>query len=166
MNRDTTNKASGRVERFPASRRLGLFAPWFDDIYNRDESAFPFSAADRALAPAVDIEETSDEYMVSADLPGIKKEDISIECVGSQLTISAERKYESPEGRKQDHQERFYGMYQRSFTLPSGVDADKIEASCESGVLTIHIPKAEKAKARRIEIGDKVPNKQSMPSKE
>jgi HSP20 family protein len=167
MRKDLSRSQPGQVDRMPASRRSSFLSPWsddfweptrwFDDFFGRDMSNFPMDS--RFLSPAIDIEESNDEYVVSADLPGIKKEDISIECHENQLTISAERKYESNEGKKHDRRERFYGTYQRSFTLPSGIDPDKIEASYEGGVLNIRIPKGEQQKARRIEIGDTKKNK-------
>jgi len=162
MRRDLTQAQGGRADRLPVNRRSGFFSPlfedyfeparWFDDFFNREMAGMRDQA--RSLAPAIDIDETADEYLVTADLPGIKKEDINIECVGNQLTISAERKYESTEGRKQERSERFYGTFQRSFTLPSGVDAENIQASYEGGVLTVHVPKVEQAKPRKIEIGE------------
>lgn len=150
-----------RSQRSPVSRRSQFSTPWFDDLFEptrwfddmfrRDLAP---AAEGKFLSPAIDIDETDSEYIVIADLPGVKKEDISVECSGSQLTISAERKYESTEGRKSDRRERYYGSYQRSFTLPSECDPDKIEASFEGGVLNVHIPKGEQAKARRIQIGE------------
>ena len=161
MKNDVTRSESGRAERMPISRRPSFFTPWFDDdmettrwfddFFGRDLSRL--ARNDRFLSPAIDIDETADEYRVCADLPGIKKEDINIECAGNQLTISAERRYENEDGRKQGRRERFYGTYQRSFTLPTGVDPDKIEALYENGELTIRVPKGEQAKAKRIQIG-------------
>jgi HSP20 family protein len=159
--RKDLSPSSQHAERMPTSRRSSFFSPWFDDMYepSRWLSDFfsgamsPEIGGNRFLAPAIDVDETSEAYVVSADLPGVKKEDISIECSGNQLTLSAERKYESGEGKRSERRERFYGSYQRSFTLPTGADADKIEASYEGGVLTVRIPKGETAKARKIEIG-------------
>jgi HSP20 family protein len=162
MRRDLSRTQTGQAQRLPAERRSGFFSPlfedyfeparWFDDFFNREMSRYGEQA--RFLSPAIDIDETDNEYVVSADLPGIKKEDIQIECSGHQLTISAERKSESTEGRKQERRERFYGTFQRSFTLPSGVDADKIQADYEGGVLTVRIPKGEEIKSKRIQIGE------------
>ena len=162
MRKDLTHSTGGRTEHLPVNRRSSFFTPWFDDymdparwfddFFNREFSSLSNEA--RVLTPAIDIEETADEYVVSADLPGIKKEDINIECTGNQMSISAERKYESTEqARNVDRRERFYGTYRRSFTLPAGVDTDKIEAACEGGVLIVRIPKVEQAKAKRIQIG-------------
>lgn len=160
MKKDIINR-NNRTEQMPMTRRSSFFTPWFDDFFEptrwfddfAPKSMSPTYGEHRMFTPAMDIEETPEEYIVTADLPGVKKEDISIECSGTQLSISAERKAESVEGRKTDRRERYYGAYQRSFTLPAGVDMDKIEASFESGVLTVQIPKGEQARARRIEIG-------------
>jgi len=162
MKRDVTRTQSGRADRIPSTRRSNFFSPWFDDyweparffddFFNRDLPVFSGNA--RSLAPAIDVDETADEYVVSADLPGIKKEDINIEYTGNQLTISAERKQEMLEGQNPERRERFYGTYQRSFTLPVGVETDKIAANYDGGVLTVHLPKGEKVKAKRIQIAE------------
>lgn len=178
MKKDIARTDSSRAERMPASKRTNFFAPmfndfmnptrWFDDYMNParmfddnfGRELSQLAGADKFLAPAIDVDETANEYIVSADLPGIKKEDINVECSGNQLTISAERKYESDDGRKHGRRERFYGTYQRSFTLPAGVDADKIEASFDNGELKVHVPKGEQAKGKRIQIGEaKAPQK-------
>lgn len=160
MKKEISNSQDSWV---PSTRKNSLFSPWFEDdfmephrwmndFFNRD---FPALAKrERFFSPAIDVDETETEYLLSADMPGIKKEDINIECVSNQLTISAERKYESSEGKKSDYQERFYGTYQRSFSLPTGVDAERIAASFENGVLTVYVPKAEQVKTKRIEIAD------------
>lgn len=162
MAKDVTRQER-RGERLPVGRRSSVFAPWFDDVLEPArwlDEFFPREMASlysqgRFLAPAIDIDETSDAYVVSADLPGIKKDDISIECAGNQLSISAERKYEAQEGRRNERRERYYGSFQRTFTLPSGADLEKIEADYDGGVLTVRIPKGESAKARRIEVSGK-----------
>ncbi len=153
-----SNSDRGQVQN---SRFSNFFSPWisdrendswFDNFFGSEMS--PYTNDRRFLSPAIDIDESAEEYVVSADLPGIKKEDISIDCAGNQLTISAERKYESDDSKKGNRRERFHGTYQRSFTLPQGVDASKIEASYEGGVLAVHIPKGETVKSRRIQIGE------------
>lgn len=160
MKKDSLQTSSPRGSRL-ATRQPSFFSPSFDDLWEPSrvlsqlfdrEMMMPFGSDSRFVTPAIDIDETDSEYIVTTDLPGIKKEDISIECSGNQLTISAERKYESDDGRKQGRRERFYGTYQRSFTLPSGVEVDNVEASYDGGVLTVHVPKGEKEKARRIEV--------------
>lgn len=158
-------------ERLPVTRRSNLspfstFSPdfweparWFDDVFSRD--LFPSTQESQFLSPAIDIEESDTEYLVSADLPGVKKEDINVESSGNQLTISAERKYEKTEGRKRDRQERYFGAYQRTFTLPSGVKADEIRADFSNGELMVHIPKGEQNRAKKIEIADQKSSEQA-----
>lgn len=155
-------RSSGQSDRLPISRGSGFFSPWFDDYISTPrlfedffDPQFPALTNEmRSFAPAIDVDETDNEYLVYADLPGVKKEDVNIECKANQVTISAERKYETPEGKKSNRRERFYGSYLRSFTLPVGVDEDKIEASFDGGVLTLKVPKGEQIKAKRITIND------------
>ncbi len=170
MKKDVSTKTN-RSDKVPVNRRPSFFTPWFDDffdsarwfddIFSRNLSQFSRnlptlsgSTDDRFLSPTIDIDETSNEYLVTADLPGIKKDDIAIECSGNQLTLSAERKYESTDNKKNNRRERYYGTYQRSFSLPTGADMEKVEATYEGGVLTVRIPKGEKAKSRRIQVDE------------
>lgn len=159
MRRDLAR--SNRAERMPVIRRPSLATPWFDDIFeptrwmdNILRNELTELEEGRFLRPAIDVDETENEYIVEADLPGVKKEDISVECSGNQLTISAERKSEESEGKRRDRRERFYGSYLRSFTLPAGCDPDKVAASYDRGVLTVKVPKGEQAKAKRIQISE------------
>lgn len=161
MKRDIPSQAN-HFERTPTNRRAQFLNPWLEDFFESShwlEDFFsremsPNYSDNRLLSPAVDIDETSDEYIVTADLPGVKREDISIECTGNQLNFSAERKYESTD-KKSERKERFFGTYQRSFTLPLGADAEKVDATYEGGVLTVRIGKAEQAKPRKIEIAER-----------
>lgn len=103
--------------------------------------------------PRVDIHESNDEYTVSADLPGMTKDEISINIKENVLSISGERKYESKDDKKNFYRmERGYGRFSRSFRLPEEVKADKISANFKDGVLTVDIPKAEEVKPKEIEI--------------
>lgn len=100
-------------------------------------------------SPAVDISEDDKEFTIVADLPEAKKEDVKVSIDNGMMTISGERKHEHEEKKKKYHRvERSYGRYSRSFTLPEGVDEDKVEAKFEDGVLTVHLPKNEKAEER------------------
>lgn len=104
-------------------------------------------------SPLVDISEDEKEYLVKAELPDIKKEDIKIGVHNDVLTISGERKYEKEEkGKKYHRVERAYGSFMRSFTLPEDADANKISAECKDGMLKVHLPKSEKAKPKSIEV--------------
>lgn len=110
--------------------------------------------AERNFSPAVDVNESADHYLMTVDLPGFKKDDIKIEMNDNVLTISGERRREtSPEEEKKTHRfERSYGSFTRSFSLPTTVSAEKIEANYEDGVLSLYLPKTPVAKARTIQI--------------
>ncbi len=103
--------------------------------------------------PSVDITEKDDSYIMKAELPGISKEDVKITLKENHLTIHGEKKKEKEEKDKNYFRsERVYGSFQRTFTLPSSVRVEKIEANFKDGVLTIEIPKVEEAKPKEIEI--------------
>lgn len=104
-------------------------------------------------APALDAFEDKDKYVVSLELPGMKKEDINVTVHDGVLTVSGERKSEKDVKEGTIHRtERFYGKFSRSVSLPSAVSADKVGASYRDGVLTVEIPKAEEAKPRQIDV--------------
>jgi HSP20 family protein len=103
--------------------------------------------------PLANISEDDREYLVKAEIPEVKKEDIDISVDNGVLTLRGERKYESKEGKGNDLRiESFYGTFSRSFTLPENVDAGKISAECNDGVLRIHIPKTPERKAKPVSI--------------
>ncbi len=102
---------------------------------------------------ALDVAENEDEFLVKASLPGIKPEDLEITFDSNVLTIKGETKEEKDEDNKRYHlRERRYGSFSRSITLPASVKADAIEATYDAGVLSLHLPKAEEAKPKRIQI--------------
>ncbi|MBI2104102.1 MAG: Hsp20/alpha crystallin family protein [Candidatus Omnitrophica bacterium] len=103
--------------------------------------------------PEVDVTEEKDRILVRADLPGMKQEEISVEVADGVLTIKGERKRESEtkEG-KTYRMERSYGSFLRSFTLPAGVDAAKVNATYKNGVLEIALPKLAEAKAKQVKV--------------
>lgn len=104
-------------------------------------------------APAVDISEDDKEYLVKAELPGLKKEEVKVTVEDGELTISGERKTEKEEKNKKYHRiERSYGSFVRSFTLPDVVSGDKVNAEFKDGLLTVHLPKDEKAKPKAVEV--------------
>jgi len=104
-------------------------------------------------APAVDIRETNDALLVQAELPGIEKKDVSLEIKEDILTISGERRYEKDVNEDHTHRvERSYGTFSRSFSLPSNIDANKVNATMKNGVLEITLPKRESAKPKAITI--------------
>jgi HSP20 family protein len=107
----------------------------------------------RAWAPALDISEQKDAYVVSVELPGVSPEDLDITLEDGLLTLQGERRFEQESSDRQWHRiERRYGSFRRAITLPSQVQADSIEANFDNGVLTVRVPKAEEAKPKRIEV--------------
>ncbi len=102
---------------------------------------------------ALDVVETANDIVVKASVPGFKPEDIDITVVGDTLTIQGETKAEKHE-EKENYllQERRFGTFKRSFTLPMGVQADKAHADFENGVLTLTLPKAEEVKPKQIKV--------------
>ena len=109
--------------------------------------------ASQAWAPAVDITEGTDAYLVAAELPGIGTEDVELTFQDGLLTIQGERHPVAGAASEKVHRsERRHGAFRRSITLPSHVQADKIEASAQDGVLMILVPKAQEAHAKRIKI--------------
>ena len=131
----------------------------FEDIFGR-----PFLPAawrrlpieERGWAPPIEVFEKEDKFVVKAELPGMKEEDIDVSVVGDTLTIKGERKAET-EVKEEDYYccERSYGSFLRSIALPSNVDAKKIEASFEDGVLEVSLPKAAEVKPKKITVSAK-----------
>ena len=102
-------------------------------------------------SPFVDVEETDDAYVVEAELPGVKREDINIELVGTDLAITGEVPPRERTGTVK-RQGRRTGKFEYRMTLPDQLDADAVDATLADGVLTIRVPKAERAQRRRIEV--------------
>ncbi len=103
--------------------------------------------------PRIDLAESDEAYRLEVDVPGMSREDINISFHDQMLSVSGERKSDSKkENGEYVRVERQYGNFYRSFTLPKSVDADKIAAQYENGVLIITVPKAEESKPRRIDV--------------
>jgi HSP20 family protein len=106
-----------------------------------------------AWAPALDISERKDAYLVTVELPGVEADDLDITLEDGLLTIQGERQFTSESSEEQFHRiERRYGAFRRSITLPAQVQAEQIEASFDNGVLQIVVPKMEEAKPKRIQV--------------
>ena len=138
------------IKRHDVPSRRDIFADFFDSFFNTD-----LLPASEKMSPAVDIVEEKDKYLVKADLPGLKQEDIKVEVDDGVLKISGERKYEKKEEdkeKKYHYYERSYGAFERRFVLPSDVDTEKIDAKYENGVLEIVIPKTESKKPKEIKV--------------
>ncbi|WP_420128318.1 Hsp20/alpha crystallin family protein [Longimicrobium sp.] len=113
-------------------------------------------------APETDVIETEREIRVVTEMPGLKRENIDIDIENNVLTIRGEKREQRTEGEQGRWHlaERRYGTFTRSFVLPRDVDADNIQAAFQDGVLTVTVPKSEKARRRRIEIGGEVSQQQ------
>ena len=132
---------------FNMQREVGRL---FDDMMNRPLVG---TRSGDGWFPPVDIEEQADAFVVEMDLPGIKNDEIKITMENNTLSIRGERKQEQTQEEPSYHIcERRFGVFQRAFTLPQGVDGAKIRAAFKDGVLTITLPKAEQARAREINI--------------
>ena len=137
-------------------------SPWRDleEVSNRlarmfDDNSATGNAPANAWMPSVNVEETKDELVLSAELPGMTGDDISIDVENNVLTISGEKTEERTEGdeeRRYHVWERRYGTFQRSFTLPRSVKADDIRAHFANGILRIRMPKVAEAKGRKIQV--------------
>ena len=104
-------------------------------------------------APVVDIIEDEKAYVIKAELPEMKKQDVHVQLEGGGLTITGERKSEKEEKTRKYHRlERAYGVFARSFELPENIDANKISASYKEGVLTVAVAKSERALPKQIEV--------------
>ena len=104
-------------------------------------------------SPLVDISEDEKEYVIKAEIPEMKKEDIKLNVHDDVLTITGERKYEKEEKNKKYHRvERAFGSFMRSFALPEDADGAKIAAEYKDGILKVRLPKSERAKPKAIEV--------------
>jgi HSP20 family protein len=142
--------------RWTPARSTGLLdlRTEMDKLFDSFLSTRSLPAQDADIAsPPVDIEETAEAFVLRADLPGVSQKDVRVRFSGDTLTLRAERKRESEQREGSLHRtERYYGAFERSFTLTSPVKGDQIQAAYRDGVLEIRVPKAEHAKPREIEI--------------
>jgi len=138
--------------------KLVHYSPSF--AFNRlshlgEELSQLFEAPLAGWLPALDVQEDKDNYTVRIELPGMKREDIEVSLEDGALTISGERKTETPvEGTEVHRQERFYGKFSRVLTLPTAVAADKVKATYKDGILTVTLAKAEEAKPKQIIVSE------------
>jgi len=122
----------------------------FDSFFGRRDAG---QSTTRNWVPAMDLAETEDQLVLRADLPGLGRDDIDIEVKDNVLTISGERKAEHERKGEGFHRvERSFGRFSRSLGLPRGIDAKRVTASFENGVLEVRMPKPEERKATRVEI--------------
>lgn len=130
-----------------ASMEVERLNRMFADFYGQPDSAW---------VPAVDVfESDAHEFVIKAELPDLKREDISVTFENGTLTLKGERKAEYETSKDRFHRiERQYGAFSRSFTLPATVDAARISASYKDGVLTVRLPQRDDARPKQIEVAD------------
>ena len=135
-------------------RELEEWERRLDDLFGQPLWRLPVE--ERGWMPAVDVFEKEDRFVVKAELPGMKEDDIDVSVVGDTLSIKGEKKTET-EIKDEDYYrcERSYGSFYRSIPIPSNVDANKIEASFEDGVLEVALPKSAKVKPKKIAVSAK-----------
>ena len=135
-------------------QRPGLVWPSFGRLSNfQEELDRLFESPLTGWAPALDVHEDKDAYVIRAELPGLKREDIDVSLEDGALVLSGEREAEKvEEGVEVHRQERFYGKFQRALSLPEPVAADKVKADYKDGVLTVTLPKSEEAKPKKIDV--------------
>ena len=122
-------------------------------LFNND--FFPASDGlfDRSYSPAVDVVEKDDEYLVSCELPGMSDSDIDVQVADNVLTIKGEKKDNSEDsGKRWYKKETWYGSFQRTIPLPSGIESDKIRGELENGMLRLTLPKQEEVKPKQISV--------------
>ncbi len=131
----------------------------FDDLVGESYLGMPrigremLASEGLEFSPACDVEETPTHFLVTFDIPGVKKDEVKIDLNGNQLIVSGERKRERKEEvQGRSSRERFYGAFSRVFTLPMNVDSEKVEATFENGVLQIAVPKSEVSVGKQIPI--------------
>ncbi|MDP6543288.1 MAG: Hsp20/alpha crystallin family protein [Phycisphaerae bacterium] len=133
--------------------RLGLLDAPMDNMFSRLLDEWPLTQRClHTVAPAIDLMEVDDNFSVRAELPGLTDEDIELSVLDDVLTISGEKKIEKPTEAKYHHAEGQSGKFRREIRLPAPVDTDKVVAGFTNGVLTVTLPKSDKAKARTIKI--------------
>lgn len=139
-----------RVSTWPT---LGRLTDLRDEIDRLFEAPLARTSEFLGWTPAFDVYEDKDNFVVKAELPGMRKEDISVSLQDGNLIVSGERKSETKsEGAEIYRAERFFGKFQRSVSLPTAVAASKVTAEYKDGVLTVTLPKAEEAKPKQIEV--------------
>ncbi len=138
-------------------RPLGIFSSRRnepDSLWNRFLRETPsMGTFTEEWLPSVDISETTKNFILKAELPGLDAKDVKVSLSGDLLTIKGEKKREEEEKDEHHHfVERYSGTFQRSFQLPTSVKGDKVEATFDKGVLKVSVPKAEEAEKKEIEI--------------
>jgi HSP20 family protein len=153
---DTMNLTTRRSDVWDPLKELNELQNRFNTVFGRTSLRQGNTEEALALAdwaPAVDISEDDKEFVIKAELPGIKREEVKVTVEDGVLSISGERKTEKEEKNKKLHRvERSYGSFLRSFSLPEGADASKVNAEFADGVLSVRLAKTPKSQPKTIEV--------------
>jgi len=141
------------------NRQVGAAGKRFEDVFGRNYLPATWqglNSEDMLWAPVIDVIEKDDKFLIKAELPGVKDEDINVIISGNTLTIEGEKSTESEVKKKAYYySESSYGSFARSITIPSNIDVDKIDASCDKGILSITLPKIAEIKPKKIALAPK-----------
>jgi HSP20 family protein len=153
----TKNEIMNTLTRWNQLRQLEALQLGLGSLFSRSPTQWPEGQEERMAvaewSPLVDISEDDKEYLIKAELPEVKKEDVKVTAEDGTLTIMGERKFEKEEKNKKYHRvERAYGSFARSFSFPDDASAGKVSADFKDGVLTMHLAKVAKAKPQQVEI--------------
>jgi len=148
----TQHRELVRQDPFEALSPFGLtFGRLFDDVWGTRRDGG--DRGDRLIAPVVDVSEDADGIEITAELPGLKKDDVNIQIEDNVLTISGEKRLEKEQTDRNFHRlERRYGSFYRAIALPHGVATESADARFEDGVLHVRLPKREDVKPRTLKI--------------
>jgi HSP20 family protein len=150
----TEDRSRATVERWDPAREIDQMTERMRRMLEQTFGGFGFAprgAEQAGWVPVADVEEQDDSYVVQLELPGVKPEDVTIELVGNELSVTGEVKEEQRKGLVRKRMRR-YGRFEHRLHLPSQLDADKVDAKLTNGVLTVHVPKSEKAKRKQITV--------------
>jgi HSP20 family protein len=146
--------------RWDPAQELGTLQTDLNRVFDTFFGGRTANDATRRWVPAMDLVETDDHLVLRADLPGLDKEDVEIEVKDGVLTVSGERRTEHEDSADGYHRvERAFGRFSRSLSLPQGIDADRVQAEFDKGVLEVRIPKPAERKPHRVQIGASVEGK-------
>ena len=145
------------LTRWNQLRQLEALQHGLGSLFSRSPAQWPEGQEEPTAvaewAPLVDISEDDKEYLIKAELPEVKKEDVKVTAEEGTLTITGERKFEKEEkGKKYHRVERCYGNFVRNFSLPDDVSPAKVSAEFKDGLLSVHLVKDKKAKPQQVEV--------------
>ncbi|HEX4923653.1 MAG TPA: Hsp20/alpha crystallin family protein [Bdellovibrionales bacterium] len=144
-----------RPSNWYASREFATFQREMNRLFDQIWGDRANGASAVVVTPACDIDETDSHFIVTVDVPGMRKEDVKVEVDGDRLIVSGERKEErETKERNKYHSERYLGSFRRELTLPTGVNPANVEAAYENGELKIAVPKMEAAQTKSIPVGE------------